>query len=161
MERLKSMKDTLINLVSAQMSNTNQVNTHELGQVIDMIKDLSEAVYYCSIVEGMEKSEDKMRTELNYYTIASDGGDRSSDRPTGTRTYTMPYYPVEGRSGVMRRMYMESKDLQKDPSMQMHELEEYLRELSGEMAEVIDRASPEEKKMLHSKIMTLANKVNV
>jgi hypothetical protein len=35
-----------------------------------MIKDLSEAIYYCTITESMEKSEDQKQgeTNINYYT---------------------------------------------------------------------------------------------
>lgn len=39
------------------MGNLQQVDTHELGEAIDMIKDLEEAMYYCSIVKAMEDSE--------------------------------------------------------------------------------------------------------
>ena len=28
-----------------------------MGEAIDMIKDLSEAIYYCTITEAMEKSD--------------------------------------------------------------------------------------------------------
>ena len=34
-------------------------NTIELGEVIDMIKDISKAMYYCSIVEEKEEPKDK------------------------------------------------------------------------------------------------------
>jgi hypothetical protein len=30
-----------------------------MGEVIDMIKDLEEAMYYCSIIEAMEKTNEK------------------------------------------------------------------------------------------------------
>jgi len=39
------------------MGNLHQVDTHELGEVIDMIKDLEEALYYCSITKAMEESQ--------------------------------------------------------------------------------------------------------
>ena len=44
MERLKSMKDTLMATVQAQMGKLQDVCTEELGEAIDMIKDLSEAI---------------------------------------------------------------------------------------------------------------------
>ena len=53
MKKLCEIKDTLINLVEQQMTNPQCVNTHEMGEVIDMIKDLAETCYYVSIVEAM------------------------------------------------------------------------------------------------------------
>jgi hypothetical protein len=51
------MKETLTCLVENQMSHLDQVDTKELGEAIDMIKDLEEAIYYCTITEAMEKTE--------------------------------------------------------------------------------------------------------
>lgn len=70
-ESLKTMKEQLINCVQGQLGDISKVNTHELGQAIDMIKDLAEAIYYCTITDSMENSEDLKRqssTNINYYT---------------------------------------------------------------------------------------------
>ena len=50
MDDLKQMKETLVKQVQAQLGDLGRVSTHELGEVVDMIKDLSESIYYCSIV---------------------------------------------------------------------------------------------------------------
>lgn len=60
------LKDKLVCSVRDELSKGIQnVNTHEMGQVIDMIKDLAEAekecwesVYYKSIVEAMEEEKE-------------------------------------------------------------------------------------------------------
>lgn len=57
MERLKYMKEALMNAVQGQLGDLTSVDSKELGEAIDMIKDLSEAVYYCSIVKSMEDTE--------------------------------------------------------------------------------------------------------
>ena len=44
MERLKQMKEMLISCVQGQLSDLQNANTEELGEAIDMIKDLSEAI---------------------------------------------------------------------------------------------------------------------
>lgn len=73
MEELKKMKECLMAKVEGQIySNLDTVNTAELGAAIDMIKDLSEAAYYCSIVKSMEESaeqeeEGKERKGMMYY----------------------------------------------------------------------------------------------
>jgi hypothetical protein len=58
------MKEKLIDCISIQMEDLSTTNTEELGEAIDMIKDLSEAIYYCTVTEAMEgkdwsKSEEK------------------------------------------------------------------------------------------------------
>lgn len=58
MEKLKEIKDALIKSVYEKLDYLDCVHTEELGEVIDMIKDLSETMYYCSIVEAMEHGED-------------------------------------------------------------------------------------------------------
>lgn len=76
MDRLKTMKEHLTSLVDAQISgNIENVNSKELGEAVDMIKDLAEAVYYCTITEAMEgqKEEEKMMEKMGRY-------------------YTQPYY---------------------------------------------------------------------
>lgn len=55
MERLHHMKESLMAQVQAQMGHLECVDTKELGEAIDMIKDLSEAIYYCTITEAMEE----------------------------------------------------------------------------------------------------------
>ncbi len=62
MERLKSMKETLMGCIQGQMSNLGQTDTHELGEAIDMVKDLEEAMYYCAKIKELE-SEEKEKEE--------------------------------------------------------------------------------------------------
>lgn len=40
MHRLKEMKDCLVSCVQTQLADISNVDTHELGEAIDMIKDL-------------------------------------------------------------------------------------------------------------------------
>ena len=70
MKQLKQMKETLMDAVKSEISHLDKANYHELGAAIDMIKDLSEAIYYCSIVESMEdavKEQKKMKEMMNQY----------------------------------------------------------------------------------------------
>ena len=50
MERLKAMKEVFMCAVESQMYNLSEVDAEELGEVVDMIKDLEEAMYYCAVV---------------------------------------------------------------------------------------------------------------
>jgi hypothetical protein len=53
MERLKHIKETLLGCIEGQMGHLDTVDTEELGDVVDMVKDLEEAIYYCTITKAM------------------------------------------------------------------------------------------------------------
>lgn len=147
MKKLCEIKDTLINLVEQQMTNPQCVNTHEMGEVIDMIKDLAETCYYVSIVEAMEDKEDheesSRQTDTMYYGIGTMNDDNKK----------------MGHSPMKRKSYIESKELHMDQAQQMRELEDYAQVLTSDLLEMIQDATPEEKQLLQRKIATLATKI--
>lgn len=71
MEQLKTIKQCLVSTVQSQLGDLKKTDAKELGEVIDMIKDLEEAMYYCAITEAMEKSAEEKQsngsTMVNYY----------------------------------------------------------------------------------------------
>ena len=67
----------------------------------------------------------------------------------------------EGKSPTSRKNYMESKEMHQPKTTQMRELEKYLQELSSDIVEMIQDASPEEKAFMEQKISALAAKINV
>ena len=218
MEKLKNIKDNLTSLIQSEIvGNAANVDTKELGEAVDMLKDLSEAIYYCSVTKAMEEySEDKEKHMMmperepmfypNYrdmdmtkgrryyddmyprrypmyyegretydyqrnYSGGSNGGSSSSGGSGGSSSgnsggsrsfYEMPFDirdPREGKSSMMRKNYMESKEMHHDKNHQMKELEKYAQELTQDITEMIQDASPEEKQMLQQKIATLATKI--
>lgn len=93
---------------------------------------------------------------------------RDMDRDKGRMYYKERYdtreYPMmrdrrEGRSPELRKHYMESKELHHDTAVSMKELESYLNELSKDIVEMVDDATPDEKALLQKKLQTLASKV--
>ena len=58
MDKLKAIKCALVNKVYDHLDDLDTLCVEELGEVIDMIKDLSKAIYYCTIVEAMEAGHD-------------------------------------------------------------------------------------------------------
>lgn len=195
MERLKRIKETLMSCIENQMGSLDTVDTKELGEVIDMVKDLEEAIYYCTITKAMEEKEGHNgEKEYHYYTeyryperdmdrengkmyynsmpmtytdqgkMHYDGG-QSSSNSNSSRNYSEFEYPMmrdkrEGRSPVSRRTYMEAKEMHQPKTTQMKELEKYLQELSSDIVEMIQDASPEEKSFMEKKIQALATKIN-
>lgn len=206
MEELKSMKKSLINCVQGQINgNLKEVDAKELGEAVDMIKDLEEAIYYATITKAMEEGDKEKKNheglgnpyqqpqntmfypvylrdmDKPYGRMYYDGngnynmGDAGSGRggsSGGSRNYQErmmpPYYEYpmdmmrdhrEGRSPMSRKNYMESKEKSHDVSTHMKELEKYLQELSQDVTEMIQSATPEEKQLLQQKISLLATKI--
>lgn len=54
---------------------------------------------------------------------------------------------------------MESKELHHDKTKQIQELDRYMKELTDDILEMINGATPEEKQILSQKLSTLASKV--
>lgn len=196
MHRLKNMKETLVGCVQAQLADIKNADTKELGEAIDMIKDLEEAMYYCSITKAMEEQEEEnkmphchimpypvverdMDRDLGrmYFSEPRSPYDRFSSIDRGMRKD--PYYggtseeegyrerevPIgvrdsrEGRSPMSRRNYMESKELHHGKEKKIKELEKYMQELTQDIVEMIEGASPEEKQMLEKKMTHLTSKI--
>lgn len=147
-EELKRMKNCLITQAQSQMNNLSMVNTREMGEVIDMIKDLEESIYYCTIVEAMAGD-----SNYNYY--------RDIDQNQGRMYYSGNDFrdTKEGRSPMIRRTYMESKEMHKDKNSQMQELEKYTRELSADVIDMIRGSSMEEKQILQRKLNEIASQI--
>jgi hypothetical protein len=183
------------------------VDTKELGEVADIIKDLSEAEYYAKISKAMDESEygkdydeygayDEPRyyrgqprdsrgrymrrgyemTPEMYHKYPAEHY-RDMDREHGRMYYTegganmgegtgnsprmyseMGRDRREGRSGMSRRTYMETKEMGKEHGEKMKTLEQYMKELSADVTEMIQDASPEEKAMLKNKMQVLMQK---
>ena len=151
-EKLKWMKDSLICVVENELCNLGEVDTKELGEAIDMIKDLEEAIYYATVTEAMNKpgKEWEMKKSDHHQNIDDD-----------RMYYDEPIWRDEygGRSPMSRKMYMEAKHMNKDKATQLRELEKYMQELSQDITEMIADASPEEKQYLEKKITALASKI--
>ena len=174
MERLKHMKNCLISCVENQVSgNLHNVDAKELGEAIDMIKDLEEAIYYATITKAMKEKPSY------YYASSSYEEPMKHHKPDVEWEERKPYMDMEdgdygmmggmgtshvrdereGASPIYRKMYLEAKEMHHDKTKQMKDLENYAHELTNDIVEMIADATPEERQMLHQKICMLATKV--
>ena len=144
--KLEHMKDVLICAVEHEIDNLENANCKELGEAIDMIKDLEEAIYYCTIIEAMGENSNG----YNHNKINSNGYYNESSED---------YNQYCGNSYKSRKMYMEAKTMKKDKTTQLRELEKYLQELSNDIIEMIQDSTLEEKQYLEKKITALATKI--
>lgn len=202
-KRLEAMKQNLASIIEAQLCNITEADCEELGEAIDMLKDLEEALYFQTIIEAMNGNGKYGNVEIEYenrykknghnrmsgsdqmyysYPMMYNDGNRMYNDGGSNRmyndgwtsnNYTLPSHSEpsngwsannngrdqrEGRSPQNRRMYMEAKGT-KDKATQLRELEKYMQELTSDMVEMIQDASPEEKQYLEKKISALATKI--
>ena len=55
--QLCQIKNKMLTMIMAQMDHLEDVDVCELGEAIDIIKDIAEAEYYCSVVYAMDNRE--------------------------------------------------------------------------------------------------------
>jgi hypothetical protein len=85
---------------------------------------------------------------------------RDLDRMGGRMHYTEPVRDNrEGRSGALRKSYMETKEMHKDKDTTMQSLERYLHGITDDITEIVSGMAPDERTMLKNKMTTLANKL--
>ena len=65
-KRLMAMKQNLMCAIEAQLCNLGEVDSEELGEAIDMLKDLEEALYFCTITEAMNGGGKYGNVEIEY-----------------------------------------------------------------------------------------------
>ena len=108
MEQLKNIEQCLISQVQAQMGDLKKVNAKELGEVMDMIKDLEEAMYYCSIIEAMDKSkEDNQQPPMNIsYYMEGDHGNGNSGTNSNRGNYYYSDQPRNSDGQFMTKNYV-------------------------------------------------------
>lgn len=117
------------------------------------IRGYIEPPYYHQMPDDYRTWEDKPMQERM----------RDLDRMSGRMHYTEPTTAIrdsrEGKSGMMRRSYIEAKEMHKDKDTTMQELEKYLKGVSEDITDVIGSMTPEERSMLKSKMSTLVTKL--
>ena len=220
-----------------------KIDTEEMSEVAEIIKELTEAEYYATVTKAMEEHDFGNEEEImeegrkGYRGRSRDSMGRFTSRGRGRRGYEMPMMIYdedwdemermrdmdrnsgrmgysgsqstqssggmnhggqsssnsqntgnsrgyeegyskgyeegsrgnqrdsrEGRSGRSRKGYMESKEMHKgnsadDKQHKMKELENYMKDLSEDVTEMITDMSPEEKSMLKSKMQVLIQKI--
>ena len=83
MERMSRIEAKLLDMLEdGSAKGLEAVNAEEMGEVVDMVKDLAEAKYYCSVVHAMQETDPM-------------GYNRNRDQHG---RFTMGYDPMDGMS---------------------------------------------------------------
>lgn len=148
------------------------------GQNLDDLKDFTEIVKNIVafdkdylIVEAMENAKDDYRryTEPLYHMPVNYNDMeymRDMDKSRGKMYYSEPIAPYVSESNYDRakRHYTETKEMHKgasteDKEHKMKALDMYIRELSGDISELLNDMTPDERNLLRTKMSNLASKL--
>lgn len=109
MEKLEGIEKQLVCCAESELAKGVEcVNTQEMGEVIDMIKDISEAKYYCAVTKAMEE----------YDSDEWDDSERmgyNPSRSSRTGRYTSGRSRTRNQSGSMRMGFTEIEPYWADP----------------------------------------------
>lgn len=139
MERLKHVKDTLLCAVESQLGDLEHVDAKELGEVVDMVKDMEEAMYYCSIVKAMEDRKEEEEEFEHFMTkygpyMQSQSNLRDIDRHQGRMYY--------GDRGIEHGAWPRVRDGRIDRHMDRDEEYEEERKYPMEIRDAREGKSP-------------------
>ena len=219
-KRIHNAIEKLTSCMEKELENGIQnVDTEEMGKVVDIIKDLAEAEYYRKVSVAMDEADEWEDNDgRRYYNNRRYENGRFAPKGRGRR-YFMPEYDMdfdymdygmggrmyyggsgqsgnnlngsqmnsnmgsgsnryssdngsmqgardsrEGRSGMARMRYYDSKELHKsntpeDKQAKMKELENYTKELAEDVTAMVADMSQEEKNLLKTKMQTLMAKI--
>ena len=136
-KKLIPIAEHLICEVETQMEDLENVCTKELGEVVDMIKDLSKAIYYDVVTEAMLEV-DELTSEI-------------TDEPRHAKTTKQHHSAYE--------KYSTLKTNNSDQAMLIKELDEFMSAFQTDVMKILEIATPEEKQYMHKKMTILANKI--
>lgn len=189
MKSLEKIKEHIEEAMLAEFSKgIEKIDTKEMGEAADMLKDMCEAIYYCTLTEAMNDSDNEYGVDYDengprrYYTPSKRMKPAETYRDMDLQTMGRMYYTDTegagmeakryytetagngrndarmGRSGKSRMRYYETKEMG-DSSAKMQSLEEYTKSLGEDITEMIAGASENEKQMLRTKLQVLAQKI--
>ena len=117
-KRLIMMIEKLADCIEPQFDNLEEADCCELGEAVDILKDLEEALYYHTVTEAMKGEgaygdwpETTAYNKKKDHHLTDDG---------------LTYDECHGKSCINRKAYLEAKHSNKDKATQLRELEKYM-----------------------------------
>ena len=139
MHRIKKMKEKLIEEAQNRMQNMDGGSIEQMGQIVDMIKDLSEAEKACLEAEYYDTVIDAMDGDDRYgYDDRSGSGNRQGYRES---------YMMDDRNDRMG--YRDSKGrYARNPNRRRMRRSGYSEESIENLRQMMEDADPERKRQL-------------
>lgn len=148
LKRIHEMIESLTECAESAIKNDQtHVGKYPISEVIDMIKDLSEAEYHCKITKAMEEEEKEEEEEEKYLLrqMKEEYGDEDGKRYYDEWRYSNGRFAPRGRE--MRRGYRVPVHYLTSPKSDWMSPDEYYRDM--------DRAT--EHKMYYTPVMTASS----
>lgn len=153
------------------IDNFEGQNLDDLKDFTEIVKNIVEFDKEYLIVEAMENAKDDYRryTEPLYHMPVNYNDMeymRDMDKSRGKMYYSEPIAPHVSESNYDRakRHYTETKEMHRgasteDKEHKMKALDMYIRELSGDISELLNDMTPDERNLLRTKMSNLASKL--
>lgn len=153
------------------IDNFEGQNLDDLKDFTEIVKNIVEFDKEYLVVEAMENSKDDYRryTEPLYHMPVNYNDMeymRDMDKSRGKMYYSEPIasHVSESNYDRAKRHYTETKEMHKgasteDKEHKMKALDMYIRELSGDISELLNDMTPDERNLLRTKMSNLASKL--
>ena len=133
-KRIHEMLEKLSEVALCELEKgSEQVNTSEFGEVVDMIKDLSEAEYKSRISKAMEEAEEEDKAEEKYMMklLKEEYGDEEGERRfyNNYRYKRSGMFAPKGRGSYMSRRGYEEPYYHMTPEMYRDHDPEWYRDM--------------------------------
>ncbi len=156
--RICNLEDVLIQKAYAQ--DPDIVDTHEMGEVVDMIKDIAEykrnhyeACYYKSVVEAMEQYGNNRAGYVEWDPIKMDQLSRH-ENPYWDGKYDKAYNEYKS----VRRHYTESHSQGDKMKMEQH-ANEHIDVIIETVKDIWNDADPNLRQRMRDRMTTLLNEM--
>ena len=156
MHRIKAMKDKLIKEAQNRMDNLDGGSIEQMGQIIDMIKDLSDAEKACLEAEYYDTVIDAMDGESDRYGYPGQSG--SGDGRSGNRSgYRDPYMLEEDGEGGRMGYRNQYGNFPANPKNRRRRMRRsgYSEESIENLRQMMEDADPERKRQLKNDLEEL------
>ena len=164
MQRLHMMKDKLIKEAQNRMDNLDGGSIEQMGQIIDMIKDLSEAEkacleaeYYDTVIDAMDGEPDRYGYPGQGGSSGGRGGSGGNGRSGGRSGYRDPYMMEEDGEGGRMGYRNQYGNFPANPKNRRRRMRRsgYSEESIENLRQMMEDADPERKRQLKNDLEEL------
>lgn len=157
MQRLHTMKDKLIKEAQNRMDNLDGGSIEQMGQIIDMIKDLSEAEkacleaeYYDTVIDAMDGESDRYGYPGQGGSGGGRGGSSRNGRSGGRSGYRDSYMMEEDGEGGRMGYRNQYGNFPANPKNRRRRMRRsgYSEESIENLRQMMEDADPERKRQL-------------
>lgn len=173
MMRMSGIEDGLLRMLEEQVSRgLESVDAAEMGEVVDMLKDVGEAKYYCSIVLAMQDEGEPMGYEPMGYNPRRYADGRYAPKGRGSYGYE-PSDAMEARGGMVEPMgYERSREGYRNARMGYEQsrtsesrramesaADQHVEDMKDSMREIWGEADMKQRQKMKASLQALLNEM--